>query len=69
MPSSMRMAISATTLLGLVLLVLAMSGISSMASDLEAATPLKAPAPATEEFQYRSREIDCPNPKQEPRRL
>ena len=70
MPSSMRMALSATTILGLVLLALALSGISSMASDLEAATPKRAvPAPASEEFQFRSREIDCPAPKPERPRI
>jgi hypothetical protein len=68
MPSPMRMAISATTLLGLVLLALAMGGISSMANDLEAAAPQRAlPAPASEEF--RSREIDCPAEKRERRQL
>ena len=64
MRSRMRMAISATTVLGLVLLVLALSGISSMASDLEAATPARsAPSPASEEPRFPSREIDCPAPK------
>ena len=69
MPSPMRMAISATTVLGLVLLVLALSGISSLASDLEAATPQRPAAPASEELQSRSREIDCPAPKPERPRI
>ena len=68
MRSAMRMAISATTLLGLVLLVLALSGISGLASDLEAATPQRVPAPASEEL-YDSREIDCPLPKPERPRI
>ena len=70
MPSPMRMALSATTLLGLVLLALALGGISSMASDLEAATPQRsAPAPASEELRYPAREIDCPAPKPERPRI
>lgn len=73
MPSPMRMAISATTILGLVLLVIAMSGISSMASDLEAGAPQRSapatPAPASEEFPYPGRQIDCPAPKPERPRI
>ena len=60
MRSCMRMALSATTALGLVLLALALSGISGLASELEAATPKRVPAPASEQFTYESREIDCP---------
>lgn len=61
MRKAMRMLLSATTVLGLVLFALAVSGISGLTSQLEAATsPPPVPAPATEEFIYESREIDCP---------
>ena len=63
MRSRMRMAISATTVLGLVLLALALSGISALAGDLEAAAPQRVPAPASEEVYSESREIDCPLPE------
>ena len=63
------MAISATTVLGLLLLAIALSGISGLASELEAATPQRVPAPATEEFLYESREIDCPLTQRERPRI
>lgn len=62
MRSRMRMALSATTVLGLVLLALALSGISGLAADLEAATPQRVPAPASEAVYSDYREIDCPLP-------
>ena len=68
MRRSMRMAIHAITVLGLVLLALATTGISGMSSELEAAAPPRS-APATEEFTYESRQIDCPLKEREPRRL
>jgi hypothetical protein len=59
----MRMALSATTVLGLVMLALAVSGISSLAPRLQAATtPQLRPAPSeqlNEELEYRFREVDA----------
>jgi hypothetical protein len=69
MRKAMRMLVSATTVLGLVLLALAAGGISSLASDLEAATPQRVPAPASEELTYESRRIACPLQKQEHPRI
>lgn len=66
MRSHMRMALSATTVLGLVLLALALSGISALGADLEAAAP--QPAPATDTL-YESREIDCPLEQRERPRI
>ena len=61
MRKAMRILVTGTTLLGLVLLALALSGISSLASDLEAATPQRAvPAPASEQVSVESRRVDCP---------
>ena len=65
----MRTTISAMTVLGLVLLALALSGISGLAGELEAATAPRVPAPATEEPFHESREIDCPLERPEPQRL
>ena len=61
----MRTAITATTVLGLVLLAIALSGISALADQLETATPQRAlpPAPATEQVSAESRKGDCPVPE------
>ena len=60
MGKAMRMLVSTTTVLGLLLLALALGGISSLASDLETVAPQRVPAPAGEQLSYESREIDCP---------
>lgn len=61
MPEHMRMVVTAATVLGFALFGVATTGIAGLAGDLEAATPPRpAPAPASEEFTYQSRQIDCP---------
>lgn len=57
----MRMLVTGTTVLGLVLLALALSGISSLAGELETVTPKRSvPAPASEQVIVESRRADCP---------
>lgn len=57
----MRMVVTAATVLGFALFGFATAGIAGLASDLEAAAPPRpAPAPASEELTYESRQIDCP---------
>ena len=59
----MRMFVTGATVLGLVLLALALSGISGLAGELEAATPQRSvPAPASEQVTVESRRVDCPLP-------
>ena len=61
MPKHMRMVLTAATVLGLALFGFATTGIAGLAGDLEAAAPLRSvPAPASEEFTYESRKVDCP---------
>ena len=61
MRKHMRTAITGMTLLGLVLLALATSGINSLAAELEATTPERAvPAPAGEQVSVESQRVDCP---------
>ena len=65
----MRMLVTGTTVLGLVLLALALSGISSLAGELEAATPPRSvPAPASEHVTVESRRVDCPLEERTPDR-
>jgi hypothetical protein len=64
MPSSMRMALSATTALGLMMIAFALSGISGLAPRLAAATPARAvPQHLNEEIEHRfqgvSERRDC----------
>ncbi len=69
MRKHMRMAISGMTLLGLVLLALAASGINSLAAELETAAPQRAvPAPASEQVSVESRRVDCPLQERTPER-
>ena len=61
MRKAMRMLVTGATVLGLVLLAVALSGISSLAGELEAASPQRAvPAPASEQVSVESRRVDCP---------
>ena len=61
MRNHMRMVLTAVTVLGLALFGFATTGIAGLAGDLETATPQRSvPAPASEEFTYESRTVDCP---------
>lgn len=60
MRSRMRMFVSSVTVLGVLLFAFAVSGISSLAGDLEAAAPPRPPA--IEDVRWESRQIDCPLP-------
>ena len=59
------MVLSSLMALGLVLIAMAATGISSLAGDLEAATPLRAPTV----IDAQTREIDCPLPPQDRPRI